>query len=105
MSEVVEQLKPLFDNVVLEPIRETNKGGIEIPVSAQHQTLSRAKVIAVGDGKFDVTGQKFVPMTLKIGDIVFNNRYFGIKLKIDAETEFVVMKEEEVRVRLSAAQS
>lgn len=97
----VSNLKPLYDNVVLEPIKETSRGGIDIPLGAQQQVLTRARVLAVGDGKFDVENKRSVPMTLKVGDIVFINSYLGMKLKLDPKTEFIVQKEEEIRVRLS----
>jgi co-chaperonin GroES (HSP10) len=94
-------LKPLYDNVILEPIKETSRGLIEIPVSAQQQTLTKAKVLAVGDGKFDIENKRFVQMTLKPGDTVYINTYLGMKLKIDAKTEYIVQKEEDIRVRFS----
>ena len=104
MSEIAKQFKPLYDNVILEPIRETRRGEIEIPIAAQQQTLTKALVIAVGDGKYDVENQRFLKMTLKPGDVVFINSYLGMKLKIDARTEYIVQKEEEIRVRMSASE-
>jgi co-chaperonin GroES (HSP10) len=98
----VKDLKPLYDNVVMEAIKESNRGGIEIPLTAQQQVLTRARVLAVGDGKFDVEGKRFVPMTLAVGDIVYINSYLGMKLKLDPKTELIVQKEEEIRVRLSS---
>lgn len=100
MSEA-SSLRPLYDNVVLEPIKETNRGGIEIPISAQQQALTRARVVAVGDGKFDVENRRYVPMTLKVDDIVYINSFLGMKLKLDPKTEYIVQKEEDIRVRLS----
>jgi co-chaperonin GroES (HSP10) len=97
----VSNLKPLYDNVVLEPIKETDRGGITIPITAQQQVLTKARVLAVGDGKFDVEGKRSVPMTLKAGDIVYINSYLGMKLKLDPKTELIIQKEEEIRVRLS----
>ena len=102
MSEV-SNYRPLYDNVLLEPIKETSRGGIELPVSAQQQVLTKARVLAVGDGKFDLDAHKSVPMTLKVGDVVFINSYLGMKLKVDSRTEYIVQKEEEIRIRLSEA--
>lgn len=97
----VSKFSPLYDNVILEPIKETSRGGIEIPLSAQQQVLTKARVVAVGSGKFDVENKRSVPMTLKVGDVVYINTYLGMKLKLDPKTEFIVQKEEEIRVRLS----
>jgi len=96
----VSKLNPLYDNVVLEPIKETSRGGIEIPLTAQQQSLTKAKVLAVGNGKFDVENRRSVPMTLKPGDTVYINTYLGMKLKLDPKTELIVQKEEDIRVRL-----
>lgn len=98
MSSV--NLKPLYDNVVLEVVKETSRGGIEIPLSSQKQALSKARVVAVGDGKWDLDNKRFVMMTLKPGDLVYINTYLGMTLKIDPRTEFIVQKEEDVRVRI-----
>lgn len=95
------KFSPLYDNVILEAIKETNRGGIEIPLSAQQQVLTKARVMAVGDGKFDVENKRYVPMTLRVGDIVYINSYLGMKLKLDPKTEFIVQKEEEIRVRMA----
>jgi co-chaperonin GroES (HSP10) len=98
----VSNLRPLYDNVVLEPIKEADRGGIAIPLSAQQQALTQARVLAVGDGKFDVEGKRYVPMTLKPGDVVYINSYLGMKIKLDPRTELIVQKEEEIRVRVSS---
>jgi co-chaperonin GroES (HSP10) len=99
------KLKPLYDNVILEAIRETNRGGIEIPISAQTQALTKARVLAVGDGKYDLENKRFVIMTLKPGDVVYINTYLGMKLKLDSKTEYIVQKEDDIRVRISEGDS
>jgi co-chaperonin GroES (HSP10) len=92
--------RPLYDNVLLEVIKESSRGGIEIPLAAQEKALTKARVLAVGDGKYDVEGKRFIGMTLKVGDVVFINTYLGMKLKVDSKTEYIVQREEEIRIRL-----
>lgn len=90
---------PLFDNVLLQAIPEkTSKSGLEIPKMAQEKILVRAKVIAVGPGKLDLVTRERVPMALKQGDIVYINTYLGMKIKSDPRTEFLVQKEDEIRI-------
>ncbi len=95
--------RPLYDNVVMEVIKESSRGGIEIPLAAQEKSLTKARVLAVGDGKYDVEGKRFIGMTLKVGDVVFINTYLGMKIKVDSKTEYIVQREEEIRVKFVEA--
>lgn len=94
-------LHPLYDNVILEVVKKTSQGGIEIPLTAQQQALTQARVLAVGPGKWDIVGQRSVPMNLKVGEVVYINSYLGMKLKVDPKTEYIVQKEEDIRVRMA----
>lgn len=94
------KIAPLYDNVIMEQIVETKtKSGLEIPKSAQEKVLVRAKVLAVGPGKLDVNTGKSVAMSLKAGDTVYINSYFGMKVRVDARTEYIIQKEEEIRAK------
>lgn len=96
---IAQKFQPIYDNVVLLPIVEKARGGIEIPKMAQEKILIRAKVLAVGPGKYDVQNLRFVPTVFKPGDIVYINSYIGMKLKADIRTELVIQKEDEIRIR------
>lgn len=98
-----KNLQPLYDYVVLEQVRETNKGGIEIPLSSQQSVLSKATVRAVGQGRYDTHNGSWVPVTLKAGDTVYINSLLGMKVKINSKTEYIVQTEGEIRVKFVAS--
>jgi chaperonin GroES len=89
------KVKPLYDRILvqrLEP-KEQVKGGIIIPDTAKEKPLE-AKVIAVGEGKFDDNGKR-IPLTVKEGDVVLIGKYAGTDIKIEDE-EYVILREDEV---------
>ncbi|NGX49980.1 MAG: 10 kDa chaperonin [Candidatus Anoxychlamydiales bacterium] len=99
MSNVAEKkkttLKPLADRVVAQRLEsdETLKGGIIIPDSAKKKQ-EMAKVIAIGPGK--VTDEnKTIPIPVKIGDIIFMDKYSGQEITIDDE-EFIIVKADDI---------
>ena len=102
MSEK-ETYSPTYDNVILEPIRKTNDGGIEIPVKAQEQVLTRALVVEVGPGKYDIINSKHVPPCVKKDDIVFINTMIGSRIKLGRGKELIIMKDDDIRVVLGNA--
>ena len=73
--------------------RRQVRGGIIIPDTAKEKPLE-AKVVAVGEGKFDDNGKR-VPLTVKAGDKVLIGKYSGTEIKIDDE-DFVILREDEV---------
>jgi len=99
MTNVAEKkkttLKPLADRVVAQRLEseETLKGGIIIPDSAKKKQ-EMAKVIAIGPGK--VTNEnKTIPMPVKIGDVIFMDKYSGQEITIDDE-EFIIVKADDI---------
>lgn len=75
-------MRPLFDRVVLELVKEEEKseGGIVIPDAAKEKSL-KATVVAIGpDVKCD----------LKEGDIVMYAKYAGADIKKDGKTLKIV---------------
>ena len=63
-------LEALFDAVIVKPqeTEETTYGNIIVPDLGKEKNET-AIVVAVGPGKYSVTGQ-FIPTTLKAGDKV-----------------------------------
>ncbi len=89
------KVKPLYDRILvqrLEP-KEQVKGGIIIPDTAKEKPLE-AKVIAVGEGRFDDNGKR-IPLTVKEGDTVLIGKYAGTDIKIE-DDEYVILREDEV---------
>lgn len=83
-------IKPLQDRVVVKMLEaeETTKGGIILSGSAKEKP-EVAEVLAVGDGKKDVT------MTVKKGDKVLISKYAGTNVKLDGE-EYIIVKMDDI---------
>ncbi len=83
-------IKPLQDRVVVKMVEaeETTKGGIILSGSAKEKP-EVAEVLAVGDGKNDVT------MTVKKGDKVLISKYAGTNVKLDGE-EYIIVKMDDI---------
>lgn len=83
-------IKPLQDRVVLQmaEAEETTKSGIILAGSAKEKP-EVAVVIAVGEGKKDVT------MSVKKNDKVLISKYSGTNVKLDGE-EYVIVKMEDI---------
>lgn len=90
------KIKPLFDNVLIEPLEEAESktpSGIVIPDSAKEKP-QKGKVAAIGTGKRDEMG-KVIPMTLKVGDVVFYKKWGGDEIKVDGK-ELKLVSESDV---------
>lgn len=86
-------LKPLFDRVVIEPIREENiVHGIVLPETSQERPQIGI-VVAVGDGE-NIDSDK-VCMKVSVGDKVLYNRYAGAEVKLEGKT-YIVMRQIDV---------
>lgn len=82
-------LKPLFDNVLIEPLetQEVTSSGLYIPDSAKEKP-SQGKVVAVGPGeKHD---GKMITMPVKVGDIVVYKKWGGHEVKVDGKELLLV---------------
>ena len=86
-----EKIKPLGDRVLVKRIKAKNQteSGIYIPEDTQKSQMGA--VVAVGSGKKDTTGS-FIPMEIKLDDIVFFGQYAGI----DAGDDHIIIKEDEL---------
>jgi len=88
---MVEKIRPLLDRVLIKRIaqEETTESGIIIPDVAKEKTHT-GKVLAVGPGKL-VDG-KIIPMSVKVGDVVFLPKYAGT----EASKDHIIIKEDEI---------
>ncbi len=90
----MQKIKPLRDQVLLEALKEEKKkGSIILPDTVQKERPEKAKVIAVGPGKFE--NGKLVPMSLKKGDIVLFTKYGPNEIKVD-DKEYLIAREEDI---------
>ena len=88
------KIKPLRDQVLLEPLKEERKkGSIILPDTVQKERPEKAKVIAVGPGK--IIDGKLVPVNLKKGDVVLFTKYSPNEIKVD-DKEYLIAKEEDI---------
>lgn len=87
--------KPLFDNVLIERIEQSNttKGGVIIPDTAKEKPIE-GKVVAVGSGKTTEAGH-LVKLTVKENDVVVFSKWGGTEISIDGKT-YLILKESDL---------
>ena len=87
------KIKPLFDRVVIKPIKtETVSGGIMLPAVAQEKS-QLATVVSVGPGG-NIDGKE-VEMMLSVGDKVLFSKYAGTEIKFEGE-DLIVIRQQDV---------
>ena len=90
---------PLGDRVLLKLAdgsgdEKSNKFGIIIPETVNKEKPEQGKVVAVGEGRRDESGN-LVPMSVKIGDVVVFSKYNYDEVKHGGE-EYIMVKEENI---------
>lgn len=90
------QIKPLADNVLIEPItvEEKTKSGIFLPESARKERPEQGTVKAVGTGKRTSSG-KIIEMEVKVGNKVLFTKYGPNEIEIDGK-EYLIAKQEDI---------
>jgi chaperonin GroES len=93
--EVYVNLKPLFDNVVVEHVEQQDKttGGVFLPDTAKEKP-QEGVIRAIGDGRVLDNGTK-LGMNVKVGDRVLYRKYSGSEVKIDG-TEYLIIPEKDI---------
>jgi|SRR3989344_2239426 len=95
------RIKPLRDNILLEPVREEKKkGGIILPDTVDKERPEKGRVLAVGSGKVGKDGKR-IPVEVKKGDIVLFTKYGPNEIKMEdkktgKEVEYLIAKEEDI---------
>ncbi len=92
------KIKPLADNILIEPEKEEEKtkGGILLPDTADKGRPEKGKVIAVGPGKMNSSG-KLTPMEVKKGDVVLFTKYGPTEIKaVDDKKDYLIAKQEDI---------
>jgi len=82
---MAQNLKPLADRVLVEPIEdeEITPGGIVLPETAKEKP-QRGKILATGPGGRDDDG-KVIAMEVKVGDTVLFAKYAGTEIKVEGK--------------------
>jgi chaperonin GroES len=88
-------LKPLFDNVVVEHVEQQDKttGGVFLPDTAKEKP-QEGVIRAVGPGRVTDKGD-VVKMNVQVGDRVLYRKYSGSEVKIDG-TEYLIIPEKDI---------
>jgi chaperonin GroES len=88
-------LKPLFDNVIVEHVEQEDKssGGVFLPDTAKEKA-QEGTIRAVGPGRVTDKGS-VVEMHVKVGDRVLYRKYSGSEVKIDG-TEYLIIPEKDI---------
>ena len=88
-------LKPLFDNVVVEHVEQQDKttGGVFLPDTAKEKP-QEGVIRAVGPGRVTDKGD-VVKMNVTVGDRVLYRKYSGSEVKIDG-TEYLIIPEKDI---------
>ena len=93
---VKNNIKPLFDNVLIKPLEAEEKtaSGIILPDSAKEKPQI-GEVMAIGQGIVD--DGKIVPgsMIVKVGQKVMYKKWGGTEVKVEGK-EMLLVKEEDV---------
>lgn len=90
------KLKPLGDRVVVEPLEQEEKtaSGIILPETAKEKP-QEGKVLAVGPGKLDESGNSRLPMDVKVGDTVLFAKYAGTEIKLE-DKKVLILRESDL---------
>ena len=89
------KLRPLGDKILVKRVEAESKtkSGIVLPDAAKEKPR-RGKVLAVGEGKRNESGERS-PVNVKKGDEVIFASYAGTEVKIDGE-ELMIMSEDDI---------
>lgn len=91
------KLKPLEDRVVVKAVsqEQVTASGLVIPDTAKEKP-TLGEVVAVGDGKWDESGEKRIPMDVKKGDRVIYGKYSGTEYKTSDGEELLILRASEI---------
>lgn len=93
------KLQPLFDNVLIEVIEnteKTTKSGIVLPDNVEKKEQTKGTVVAVGPGKFGKDSAR-LPMSVKVGDTVLFAKPWSDDKKMEEDgKKFCLVSEEDI---------
>ena len=89
-------IKPLNNNLFLEAIEEEKitESGIVLPDTSEKERPVRGRVVAAGPGSKNDQGQ-VIPMTVKVGDVVFFKQYGPDEVEIN-DKRYLVVQESDI---------
>ncbi|MEC7839321.1 MAG: co-chaperone GroES [Chlamydiota bacterium] len=88
------QLRPLGNRVLVKRLEsQTQKGGIILPDSAKKKQ-EQAKVVAIGTGKKDKSGNT-IAIPVKVGDTILMDKYAGQEVQVNDE-ELIIVRADDI---------
>lgn len=86
---------PLKDRLLVKKIEDDlkTKTGLQLSEDAKERP-TKGTVLAVGGGKVNDDG-KLLPMSVKVGDVIYYPKYSGHPIKLDF-VEYLILDESEV---------
>lgn len=98
-SKEKTSIVPLGDRVLIRPLSKEELGkksasGIIIPDTVSEERPERGTVIAVGEGRYDDSGN-VVPMRVAVGDTVVFSKYGFDEIELE-EAEYIIVREENI---------
>ncbi|MEO8477505.1 MAG: co-chaperone GroES [Actinomycetota bacterium] len=84
-------LKPLEDRIIVKANEgdQTTASGLVIPDTAKEKPVE-GTVVAVGEGRWDESGAKRIPVDVKTGDTVIYSKYGGTEVKVEGEDYLIL---------------
>lgn len=90
-----QDIKPMGNRILIKRQEAKSvKGGILLPDSAKEKQ-KLGYIIATGPGVRDEEGS-FIPMQVKVGDMVLFSAYAGTEVKLETDGEYLIVTEEDV---------
>lgn len=89
-------IKPLHDNVVIEPAKadKTTKSGILLPDTVDKGNPEQGTVVAIGGGKVLENGTRLA-MSVKVGDKVLFKKYSPDSITLDSK-DYLMISEADI---------
>jgi len=85
----------LYDNVLVVPIVIDEVGNGLVRPQGYEDKPEIGEVVKVGEGRIFDNGV-VVPLKVKVGDIVYFNKYSSVKIRLDT-TDYLILKEEDLQ--------
>ncbi len=95
-SKTKLKIKPLGNNVVVEPIKDdkVTKSGIVIPETLSEETPQKGVIVSLGEGRLLKDGKRYT-FSVKVGDRVVFKKYAPTEFEID-DTKYLIIEEKDI---------
>lgn len=95
MAKKNQNIKPLFDNILVKPLKQekVTPSGIVLPDTAKEKPQV-GEVMAVGPGALNDNG-KVLPVMVKVGQKVLYKKWGGNEVKVGNE-EWLLIEQKDI---------